>query len=290
MRCVFVLCAQYCYFCEYSIYSSLIRLLYINKMKLEDLLTRIENELKLRNYSRKTIKSYLSCLAEYFRFAKIISKNPDVAKIKKFLLAKQGAGQSSQTINVYLHAIKYFYQEICKSSATIDVKFAKTPSKLPIVLSRDEIQSILAKITNEKHRLMIALAYSSGLRVGEITNLKVKDIDTQELTIHLKGAKGNKDRITIFPEKLVNDIGKLLFNKNPDDFVFASERGGKLTERTAQKVFEQALAKTGIKKEATFHSLRHSFATHLLENGTMCAMYKNFSVMLTLERHRFIPK
>lgn len=236
-------------------------------MKMEDLLAKIESELKLRNYSRKTIKSYRVCLAEYFRFVKVIGKNPDIAKIKQFLLAKQDSGQSSQTINVCLHSIKYFYQNILKSTAGIDIKFAKTASKLPIVLSRDEIQSILNHIGNEKHHLMISLAYAGGLRVSEITNLKVKDIDVQELTIHLKGAKGNKDRITIFPEKLKNSIHSLIGGKTADDIVFASERGGKLTERTAQKVFEQALDKSGIRKEATFHSLRHSFATHLLENG-----------------------
>jgi site-specific recombinase XerD len=115
---------------------------------------------------------------------------------------------------------------------------------------------------------MIALAYSGGLRVSEIINLKIKDLDLAELIIHIKNAKGNKDRITVFPEKLVMDLRKLIANKNFNDYVFASERGGKLTERTAQKIFENALKKSEIKKEATFHSLRHSFATHLLENGT----------------------
>ncbi|MDR3559515.1 MAG: tyrosine-type recombinase/integrase [Candidatus Pacebacteria bacterium] len=237
-------------------------------MKMEELLIKIENELKLRNYSRKTIKSYLACLAEYFRFVKVVGKNPDVAKIKQFLLAKQDAGQSSQTTNVHLHAIKYFYQEITKSTVAIEIKFAKTASKLPVVLSRLEIQSILDNISNEKHYLMIALAYAGGLRVSEITNLKIKDINLDELTIHLKGAKGNKDRITIFPEKLKNDFSKLIGGKNSNDFAFGSERGGKLTERTAQKVFENALKNAKIQKDATFHSLRHSFATHLLENGT----------------------
>ena len=236
-------------------------------MKMEDLLANIENELKLRNYSRKTIKSYLGCLADYFRFSKVINKNPDIAKIKEFLLAKQDAGQSSQTTNVHLHAIKYFYHEIMKSSSSIDIKFAKTPNKLPAVLSRHDIKRILDAVSNEKHHLMISLAYAGGLRVSEITSLKVKDVNLDDLTIHLKGVKGNKDRITIFPEKLRVKIEKIIGGKGGNDFVFESERGGKLSERTAQKIFENALYKTGIKKEATFHSLRHSFATHLLENG-----------------------
>ena len=94
-----------------------------------------------------------------------------------------------------------------------------------------------------------------------------QDVNLEESTIHLKNAKGKKDRITIFPEKIKNNLQNLIAGKNLNDYLFESERGGKLTERTAQKVFENALREAGIKKDATFHSLRHSFATHLLENG-----------------------
>ncbi len=243
-------------------------------MNLQELLQKIKNELKLRNYSPRTIESYLGCLSDYFKYIKIIKKEPEINLIKKYLLGKQDRGQSSQTINVHLQAIKYFYREVMKNKTEIDIRFAKTASKLPIVLSRDEIEKILAVISNEKHKLMIALAYSGGLRVSEIINLKIKDINLAELIIHIKGAKGNKDRITLFPEKLVKDVEKIMTDKNSNDYFFASGRGaclpmgqGKLAERTAQKIFEKALKKTNIKKDATFHSLRHSFATHLLENG-----------------------
>lgn len=237
-------------------------------VKLEELLEKIENELKLRNYSRKTIKSYIGCLSDYFRYAKNIKKDPEVSLIKKYLLEKQELGQSAQTVNLRLNAIKYFYREIFKSHIPIDIKFSKTSKKLPVVLSRGEIEKIINSIRNEKHRLMIALAYGAGLRVSEVINLKVRDIDLQELTIHIKDAKGRKERLTIFPEKLKSDLSEMLALQHGNETLFESERGGKLTERTAQKVFENTLRKAGIKKEATFHSLRHSFATHLLENGT----------------------
>lgn len=236
-------------------------------MKIQELLSKIENELKLRNYSRKTIKSYLACLADYFKYIKTVGPEPNLPLIKEYLLRKQASGRSAQTTNLYLHAIKYFYREIVKNQTVIDLKFAKTPSKLPIVLSREEINKIIDSIKNEKHRLIIALSYAGGLRVSEAVNLKVKDIDLNELTIHLKSAKGNKDRITVFPEKLKNQIEKLAAGRDSNDYLFASERGGKLTERTAQIIFERAKYSTKIIKEATFHSLRHSFATHLLENG-----------------------
>lgn len=236
-------------------------------MNLQELLQKIENELKLRNYSRKTIKSYLICLSDYFRSIKEVKKNPDTVLIKKYLLEKQGRGQSPQTINLYLNTIKYFYREICKSKISIDLKFAKTSNKLPVVLSRAEIERVISTIDNKKHRLIVSLSYGAGLRVSEAINLKIKDINLEELTIHIKDAKGKKDRITIFPEKLKMSLAEIMALHTKDDYVFESSRGGKLTERTAQIVFERALKNAGIQKDATFHSLRHSFATHLLENG-----------------------
>lgn len=237
-------------------------------------LQKLEDELRLRKYSPKTVKSYVACVAEYLHAKQKDFNLVDVYFIKKYLLSKVDKGFSSQTTNQHLQAINFFCWNVLQYHGKIDIRFAKTPSKLPIVLSRDEIQSILGTIKNEKHKLMVALAYSGGLRVSEVINLKVKDINLPELTIHIKGAKGNKDRITILPEKLIDNIQKIIAGKNSNDYVFASERGaclparqGRLTERTAQKVFENALKKTGIQKEATFHSLRHSFATHLLENG-----------------------
>lgn len=236
-------------------------------MNLQELLEKIRQELRLRNYSPRTVESYLGCLSEYFKYIKNIKKEPEVVLIKKYLLEKQDRKQSSQTINLHLQAIKYFYREIMKSKTEIDVRFAKTASKLPVVLSRMEIEKIIDVIGNGKHRLLVALSYGAGLRVSEVISLKVKDVNLDELTIHIKGAKGNKDRMTIFPERFKNKLEIFMAGKNANDYIFESERGGKLTERTAQKVFENALQKAGIKKGATFHSLRHSFATHLLENG-----------------------
>ncbi|MBI2439235.1 MAG: tyrosine-type recombinase/integrase [Candidatus Moranbacteria bacterium] len=236
-------------------------------MNLQELLQRIEGELKLKNYSQKTVKGYLVCLSDYFRYIKDVKRNPDISRIKTYLLEKQARGQSPQTINLYLNAIKYFYREIFKSSVLVDLKFAKTSNKLPVVLSRTEIEKIIDVINNKKHQLIISLSYGAGLRVSEAINLKIKDINLEELTIHIKDAKGKKDRITVFPEKLKLALAEIIVLREKDDYIFESARGGKLTERTAQIVFEKALEAAEIKKDATFHSLRHSFATHLLENG-----------------------
>ncbi len=236
-------------------------------MNSQELFDKIENEMKLRNFSRKTVNAYLGCLRNYFAYIKTIKKEPDIHIIKKYLLEKRANGLSSQTINLYLQSIKYFYREIYKSNMNIDIKFAKIASKLPVILSRLEIDKIISQINNQKHKMIVALAYGCGLRVSEVVNLKIKDVCIDELVLHIKGAKGNKDRITIFPEKLIENIKSRMVDKNGAEYLFASQMGGKLTERSAQKIFESALQKSGIKKEATFHSLRHSFATHLLENG-----------------------
>ncbi len=237
-------------------------------MRLQELLEKIENEMRLRNYSRKTIKSYLRCLDDYFSYIKIVRQEPDVSKIKEFLLTKINNRLSSRTVNSYLQAINYFYREICKSNQKIDMKFAKTASRLPVVLSRNEIEKIINKIVNQKHKIMIALAYGCGLRVSEVVGLKIKDLDLGELVVYLKNAKGDKDRITVVPEKLKNSLTDMIAGKAGDEYLFDNRRGGKLTERTAQLIFEKGTQAAGISKGASFHSLRHSFATHLLENGT----------------------
>jgi len=234
---------------------------------MEDLLELINDELVLKSYSRKTIESYLGCLKNYFKFKKSNLRQIDIENIKQFLISKQLKGYAPQTVNLYLNSIKFFYHKVIKSSQKVNLRFTKKTQKLPVVLSRAEVEKIIKSLTNPKHKLILSLAYGSGLRVSEVVNLKVQDIDLEELVIHVKFSKGKKDRITVFPEKLKTEIQNLIAGKKNTGFVFESERGGKLTTHTAQKVFSNALKKTNINKLASFHSLRHSFATHLLENG-----------------------
>lgn len=235
---------------------------------MQQILEKTKNLLNLRNYSKKTIKSYLFYIKEYLNFSKEKGIKDRNKAIEAFLLEKQDRKLSSQTINLALNAIKFLYREVLKSTEKIDFKCAKRSKKLPVVLSRKEIERIISKIYNQKHKFVIILGYAAGLRVSEVINLRVKDIDLEELTIHIKNAKGKKDRITIFPKKLISGLRELIFDKKSNEFVFESTHGGKLTTSSLQKILKNALKKSGIKKDATFHSLRHSFATHLLENGT----------------------
>jgi len=244
--------------------------------ELSGYLNLLERELKLRNYSIRTIKSYKLAVRDYLRFVfgKLGTRNvrgsrcvrfDHIELIKDFLIDMHDKGYAPQTTNLCLNAVKFFYREVLRSSMRIKIKCAKKSLKLPVVLSRDEIRRVIDAIGNLKHKLMISLAYGAGLRVSEVVGLKIRDLLISEGLIHVRGGKGGRDRITIFPEKLKDEFN--LFLKNRSQYVFESSRGGKLTSRTAQKVFENALVKVGIQKSATFHSLRHSFATHLLEDG-----------------------
>ena len=234
---------------------------------MQEYLDKVKTELKYRSYSPQTLDSYLGCLKDFFAY---LGKNYqifDESKIKEYLLKKKEAGQSGQTINVYLNAIKFFYVNIVKIPFELSIKYSKRPKRLPTILSREDIARIIESILNPKHRLLIALSYGAGLRVSEIIRLKIKNIDLPGLQLKIQQAKGQKDRITVIPDKLKDQIAQFMAGKQADDYLLESERGGHVTERSAQLIFEKAMQKTGIKNEATFHSLRHSFATHLLENG-----------------------
>ena len=235
---------------------------------MNEVLEKTKKVLKLRNYSHKTCKAYLRFIKEYILFSQKQNIRDKQTAIEEFLLEMQNRGLSPQTINLALYAIKFLYLEVLKDHQKIDLKFAKKNKSLPVVLSRSEIQNILSVTRNAKHRMMLTLAYACGLRVSEIVNLKVRDLDISELIVHVKAAKGKKDRISVLPEKLQNDLKNMVAGKFSTDYLFESNREGKLTTTSLQKVFRESLKKSGIKKTATFHSLRHSFATHLLENGT----------------------
>jgi len=225
-------------------------------------------ELEIRNYSPMTVKSYVNGLKKYFYFKRKLLKNLDTENIKDFLLYCKSKGISAKTQNQYLNAIKFYYHNVVGVKNRIEIKSAKRSKSLPVILTRTEINSLIKITPNPKHKLILSIAYGAGLRVSEVVNLKVKDINLENLTLHIKQAKGNKDRVTIFPESVKGSLVQIIINKDKSEYVFVSERGGKLTTRTVQKVFSNALKKANIQKDASFHSLRHSFATHLLENGT----------------------
>lgn len=231
-------------------------------------LSSLAQELVIRGFSARTIKQYIAHNQRFLQFIGKSAREVGAEDIKKYLLfLRVHENYTNTSLNNVISALKFYYQGILKRRLFFNIKRPVREKFLPVVLSRSDIQRIIDATNNPKHRLLLAVAYGAGLRVSEVVGLRVGDIDVDELAVHVKGAKGNKDRLTIFPEKLAADIQTLIAGKAAQDFVFHSAQGGRLTTRTAQKIFEHALAGSGVKKSASFHSLRHSFATHLLENG-----------------------
>ncbi len=235
---------------------------------IESTMAETDKIMSLRNFSPATRKSYLGCSRRFFQAHPNQLIQPDPYVIEQFLYSLVETGSSSQTIQSYLHAIRFYCREVLGVDIHVRIKHFKRVSRLPVTLSHVEIERILSVVLNPKHRAMIALAYGAGLRVSEVVQLRVGDVDFDDYIVYIYQGKGKKDLVSILPEALRVDLGKAVAGKAPDDFLFASERGGRLSSRSIQIVFSRALRKAGIQKPATFHSLRHSFATHVLEQGT----------------------
>jgi site-specific recombinase XerD len=215
---------------------------------------KLISALKLRGYSRKTISSYAYWVSKFKKSGK---------EFEPFLISLSDKGLSSSSIRQAGFAVKFYLNLLNKK--TSDIPNYKRDKKLPVVLSKKEINNMILANNNFKHRIIIQIMYGAGLRLSEAINLKWKDIDLQRNLIHIKSAKGRKDRIVMLSPKLKKNLIKLSLNK--DGLVFSNNRNKKYNPRTIQAIISRSAKLAGIKKKVTPHTLRHSFATHLLENG-----------------------
>ncbi len=249
-------------------------------------------ELKLRNYSYRTIEAYKDQVWAYFLYCGADWRNGDKKKIEDFILKRREEGLSPQTINLGVQALQFFYRNV-QNQHFEKIKALKKRQKLPAVLSKNEIFKILRMIENSKHRLILALSYGAGLRVSEVLKLRICDLNFEEGVVKIRNGKGGKDRLSLLPESLRFELKEMCAGRGESRYLFESIRTGKLTTRTAQKIFGVALEKSGLRKEATFHSLRHSFATHLLENGVDLRCIQELlghSNIKTTERYTHVSK
>jgi len=234
-----------------------------------DPFVNLERELRIRKFSIKTVKSYLYYNKKFIEFASKSPreiKNEDIKKYLEFLVNKNF---SSSSINLVINALKFYYKQILKRKFFFDIKHAKKDKRLPIVLSKQEIKKMIDAVDNPKHKFLIQFLYSTGMRVSEVVKVKISNIDFDRKLVLIKGGKGRKDRYTLLADSLVKILKEQKKVKGKNDYLFTS-RDDKTHWHimSAQKNIKQASLRAGISKNVSAHTLRHSFATHLLEQGT----------------------
>jgi len=233
----------------------------------QEFLNKLDIELKISKNSKYTHRNYLNSNKIFLKF---LNKNPkEINKddVKSYI-AEYLTEKSSTSIILFLSAIKYAFGNLLEKDITAGIKRPKKEKRFPTVLSKEETMRLIDSLENKKSKIMISLMYATGMRVSELVNLKIKDLDFGEKTGYIRQAKGKKDRIFNIPDQLFNKLKKYSEKQIElgEEYLFSGQNG-KMSSRNLQKMVSRAAERAGIKKDVHCHTLRHSFATHLLENG-----------------------
>ncbi len=240
-------------------------------MRKQEIISRFIKQARIENYSEATVKNYASALKLFLQWVselKVSKISQD--HIQNYLYyCKQEKQYSFSSMKQVLATIRFLYGKVFHQPIpqVLDIKLRK-PVYLPTVLSAKDISELIRVTNNLKHKIILLLIYSGGLRLGELLNLRIGDIDSEAMKIHIRQAKGKKDRYIMLSEKTLSMLRNYYKKYQPHDFLIEGQKGGKYSPTSVQSVFKTALKKSGIKKKVTVHSLRHSFATHLLDEGT----------------------
>ncbi len=230
-----------------------------------------KDQLILKRYSDCTIAIYLEQIKRFFSYFSNVEpvelSDDNVKEYMLYLLIKKKISFSYQ--KQAISAIKFYFEKILRRE-TKSYYFEipkRDEQKLPIVLSKAEVRDIITSTNNLKHQTILSTVYSAGLRLSEVVNLKIADIDSERKLIYVRGGKGKKDRTTILARDLILLLRKYLREFKPKLWVFEGKSGEQYSRRSVQEVFYYALEKSKVDKKVSVHTLRHSFATHLLEAG-----------------------
>ncbi len=239
--------------------------------KLDKIINAFGKWMKQKRYSNNTVNSYISLIKLFFRSVKHKNINEitekDIIRFNQSYILKNNYSISTQ--NQFTNAIKLFYQKYENRKLDIDnIERPRKERKLPDVFSKEEVKAIINNITNIKHKTLISLIYSAGLRIGEALNLELTDLDSKRKMLHIRSAKGKKDRFIPLSPKILQMIINYYRQYRPKKYLFEGQNGRQYTATSARMILKKAMKRAGINKPATLHTLRHSYATHLLENGT----------------------
>ncbi|MDO5615544.1 MAG: tyrosine-type recombinase/integrase [Cruoricaptor ignavus] len=232
---------------------------------------RFEEHLILKGFSPNTQRTYCTEFAQLLHcIGNFPVQNLSPEKLRSYILyCHKELNLSENQIHSRMNALKFYFEKVLgREKMFFDIPRPKKPQLLPKYLTQDEIKKIINATENQKHRLIIQLGYGMGLRVSEIVNLKIEDIDSQNMRVFISRAKGKKDRYVNLPESTLAELRVYYKTYRPKDFLFEGKYSDSLSIRSAQAVFKTAMTKAGISKRIGIHGLRHSYATHLLEYGT----------------------
>ncbi|MEM4598128.1 MAG: tyrosine-type recombinase/integrase [Candidatus Diapherotrites archaeon] len=238
------------------------------KELVEKYVEEFRRELIVGGFSARTLKMYLLYLREFLEFVKKDPLKVSREDIIAYMAHKKQNNATDSTMCLVYSALRHFFKEYLKSEVMEDIKRPKKGTKLPVVMTREEVSKIIDAASRKKDKLILMLLYSSGLRVSEVTKLKINDLNLAEKTAIVRGGKGNKDRIVILSDSWINDLNAYLQKRKANsEYVFSDYLGRPISVDTIQRIVRKARIKAGINKNVTPHSFRHTFATHLLERG-----------------------
>jgi site-specific recombinase XerD len=227
-------------------------------------------KLELKRYARNTAEIYCSCFEKFvMHFPKMQLIEIQETDIKLFIQRLIQQGLSNSTVNQSINSIKFYYEVVLgMPNRFYDIERPRKEEKLPEVISKEDVKEMINRTYNLKHQSIISLLYSAGLRRGELLNLKIVDIDSKRMTVRVEQGKGKKDRYSILSEKLLHKLRLYFKEYRPKKYLFEGSPGYPYSAGSVTKIVRKAALDANINKKVSPHTLRHSFATHLLEAGT----------------------